>query len=409
MNNIDENLISTVIYILLIIMISLLIILSVTFLILRTKQNSNKVNQKKGKTINNKKDTISNKSISNVSGYSRDSIFDFMEFDDIEDNMIIQKNGKRFLMVVECQGVNYDLMSQMEKVSVEEGFQQFLNTLRHPIQLYIQTRTINLENSINTYKQRVDEIQNKYNNMKYQYETMKNSGGYTKDQLQAYFYEMTKQKNLLDYGKDIVYNTEKVSLNKNVLNKRYYIVIPYFPEEANDEKYAKEEIKNIAFSELYTRAQAIVRTISACSVTGKILTSNELAELLYVAYNRDESETFGFDKAVKAGYNELYSTSKDVFEKKIKVLDKEIEQRAIEKANQSVEKAKSILQENAEQKEKSMESLINKLAQIVIEENSNYVGQDIANVAIKEIKNEKGGNKNVDKKKSANGRKKATE
>lgn len=39
-----------------------------------------------------------------------------MEFDKIEDNMIVQKNGKRYLMVVECQGINYDLMSRMEKM-----------------------------------------------------------------------------------------------------------------------------------------------------------------------------------------------------------------------------------------------------------------------------------------------------
>ena len=32
------------------------------------------------------------------------SVFDFMEFDKIEDNMIIQKKGARYVMVVECQG-----------------------------------------------------------------------------------------------------------------------------------------------------------------------------------------------------------------------------------------------------------------------------------------------------------------
>ena len=73
--------------------------------------------------------------------YTPESIMDFMDFDRIEDNMIIQKKGK-FLMIVECQGINYDLMSEMEKVSVEQGFISFLNTLRYPIQLYIQTRTI---------------------------------------------------------------------------------------------------------------------------------------------------------------------------------------------------------------------------------------------------------------------------
>ena len=59
-------------------------------------------------------------------------------------------------MVVECQGINYDLMSQAEKVGVEEGFIQFLNTLSHPVQIYTQTRKINLESSIQTYKAEVD-------------------------------------------------------------------------------------------------------------------------------------------------------------------------------------------------------------------------------------------------------------
>ena len=42
-----------------------------------------------------------------------------MGFDKIEDNMIIQKKGKKFLMIVKCQGINYDLMSGVEKTSVE--------------------------------------------------------------------------------------------------------------------------------------------------------------------------------------------------------------------------------------------------------------------------------------------------
>ena len=39
--------------------------------------------------------------------YTPESIFDFMEFERIQDNMIIQRNGK-YLMIVECQGINYD-------------------------------------------------------------------------------------------------------------------------------------------------------------------------------------------------------------------------------------------------------------------------------------------------------------
>ena len=79
---------------------------------------------------------------------TRESIFDFMEFDEIVDNMIVRKKGTQYIMVLQCNGVNYDLMSEQEKISVEEGFVQFLNTLRFPIQLYIQSRTLNLRDII---------------------------------------------------------------------------------------------------------------------------------------------------------------------------------------------------------------------------------------------------------------------
>ena len=58
------------------------------------------------------------------------------------------------------------------------------------------------------------------------------------------------------------------------------------------------------------------------------MTSNELVELLYVAYNRDEAEVYGLDKALKAGYDELYSTAPDVVEKQMRALDREIEEEA---------------------------------------------------------------------------------
>ena len=86
------------------------------------------------------------------------SVFRFMEFDEVEDNMIVQDNGARYLMVVECKGINYDLLSGVEKASVEEGFIQFLNTLKHEIQLYIQTRKVNLSQSTIRYNERLERI-----------------------------------------------------------------------------------------------------------------------------------------------------------------------------------------------------------------------------------------------------------
>lgn len=410
----SNDALSQILMIVLGVMIFILVILVCVFLILKTKEkmkenDKNNHNELTDKQV--KKKNVSSKQTVDTS-YTKESIMNFMEFDKIEDNMIIQKKGKKFLMIVECQGVNYDLMSNMEKVAVEEGFQQFLNTLRHPIQIYIQTRTINLESSIASYKEKIKEVEDRYSQMLYQYNQMKSAGIYSQEDMDKYLFELTKQRNLLEYGRDLINNTEKMSLNRSVLNKKYYVVVPYFVEEVGDEKYDYEEVKNMAFSELYTKSQSIIRTLSSCSINGKILSSKELVELLYVAYNRDESESFGIDKAIRAGYDELYSTAPDVFEKKVKVLDEVIKEQAIELANETIERVKSSPEQIAAEKEKNLETLVQKMANIILSENRDYVGEDIAEKAIEEIKKlqqEKGEEANEEvKKTTTRGRKKKT-
>lgn len=321
--------------------------------------------------------------------FAVESVMDFMEFDRVEDNMIVQKNGNKYIMVIECQGINYDLMSEVEKNSVEEGFIQFLNTLRNPIQIYVQTRTINLESSLQTYKDRVKEIEENLQRQEMRYKEMASSGNYSREELNKAFYELTKQRNLAEYGKDIIYNTERMSLNKNVLNQKYYIVVPYYPEELGQNDFDKEEIKNLAFSELYTRCQSMIRTLAACEVGGKILSSNELVDLLYVAYNRDEQETFGVDKALMAGYDELYSTAPDVLDKKMRTLDAKIEEEAFNKANEKVIEAQSAKEKALRRKENNLDNLIAQMAELIVEQNRAMVGNDVANDAIGRIREEK--------------------
>ena len=352
-------------------------------------------------------DTITPK---NSSVQNKQSIFNFMEFDTVRDNMIIQKKGTRYLMVVECQGINYDLMSGIEKTSIEEGFVQFLNTLRYPIQIYIQTRSINLESSLAVYREKVKNVETKLRNMQMQYQQMKESGEYTDEQLKKEFFELTKQVNLYEYGKSVLQDTEKMSLNKNILNKKYYLIIPYYSAEAGNDKLDKTEIEGIAFSELYTRAQSLIRAISVCGVRGKILQSNDLIELLYMAYNRDEAETFGLEKAIKAGFDEIYSTAPNVLKKKMAEIDKMIEDKAIEMANTKVEEAKTELERQVEEKEENIDDLIAEMAKMIIQENEQYLGTELTDKAIEKVNQEntkEGGNVNVQKK-TTRGRKKAT-
>ncbi len=366
--------------------------------------------KEKRKEKNEESDNIIKSGEINKKTQNKQSIFNFMEFDTVRDNMIIQKNGNRYLMVVECQGINYDLMSGIEKTSVEEGFVQFLNTLRHPVQIYIQTRSINLESSLAVYREKVRDVEMKLTNMQMQYEQMRESGEYTEEQLRRAFFEVTKQANLYEYGKSVLQDTERMSLNKNILNKKYYIVIPYYSAEAGNDNLDKAEIEGIAFSELYTRAQSLIRSISICGVRGKILKSNELIELLYMAYNRDEAETFGLDKAIKAGYDEMYVTAPNVLKKKMAEIDKMIEDKAIEMANTKVDEAKTELERQVEEKEENIDDLISEMAKLIIQENEQYLGTELTDKAIEKLDEEKtkeGGNAN-EKRKTTRGRKKTT-
>lgn len=327
-----------------------------------------------------------------TAGYNKQSIFDFMEFDRIEDNMIIQKDKVKYIMVIECQGINYDLMSGIEKVSVEQGFIQFLNTLRQSIQLYTQTRAVNLGSSISTYKEKVAEIGEKLNKMKEKYNQMINSNTMIDEQeLQRLQFEITKQRNLYEYGVDIVNNTEKMSLNRNVLRKYYYVVVPYYIEDVGDTKYDSAELKGMAFSELYTSCQSIIHSLGACGIHCKILNSRELVELLYVAYNRDESEDYDVDKVLRSGYTELYTTAQDVLDKKMKELDKVINQRAKILANNSIRDAIVETQKarKAKEKEEKMEELIKERAQNMVKTNKAFLGAELTNKAIDNITSEK--------------------
>lgn len=382
-NNIET--LTSILMIVIVVIVILLAILAIVYF------NSKNKKEKKSKNSVIEKSNVKEQKSKN---FAVESVMDFMEFDTVEDNMIVQKNGNKYIMVIECQGINYDLMSAVEKNSVEEGFIQFLNTIRHPIQIYVQTRTINLESSLQTYRDKVKEIEESLQREEAKYKEMTSSGNYTREQLNQAYYELTKQRNLAEYGKDIIYNTERMSLNKNVLNQKYYIIVPYYSEELGQNDFDKEEIKNLAFSELYTRCQSIVRTLAACEVNGKILNSYELIDLLYVAYNRDEQETYGIDKALRAGYDELYSTAPDVLDKKMETLNRKIEEEAFNKANEKVIEAQSAKEKALRRKENNMDNLIAQMAELIIEQNRATIGNDVANDAkarIRQEKNNEGG------------------
>lgn len=288
----------------------------------------------------NKESKESKKSESKSQG--KVSIKKFMEFDDIIDNMIVRKNRQQYVMVVKCKGINYDLLSEDEKIAVENGFTQFLNTLRFPVQLYVQTRSLNLRDIIDVYNSKVDGLKQEVDSLDIKIKKAKISGNI--ELQQRLEFDRRRKANVLAYGADVTDYIGKMSLNKNVLQQNTYVIVSYYASEIGAEinNYAKHEIDSMCFNELYIRTQSIIRGLATAEVYGRILESEELAELLYFAYNRDDAEIMQLRKALDAEYDSFYSTAPDIMQKRVEKLQNEIEQEAADLATESMLEADRI-------------------------------------------------------------------
>lgn len=321
---------------------------------------------------------------------AKKSMFKFMEFDTIEDNMIVQDGGKRYLMVLECKGVNYDLLSDVEKNGVEQGFIGFLNALKFEVQLYVQTRKVNLAQSTMKYRERLRTIEMDMREEEQKYQNLLRSPNVTRDEILKSQKEVAKKRNLFEYGRDIIENTEQMSEDVDLTTKEYYIVVPYYTDEITSAgEYDKREIGKMAFSELYTRAQSLVSSLTECDVRGKVLTSKELIELLFISYNREQHDTYDFEEYIdNSGFDSFYSVAPDVLEKRIQALDEEIERKAKDKgieAYRRVNRRAEYKMQQIKDREENMNTYINELAREALDSQVNVLGKEKTEEAKKEV------------------------
>ena len=341
----------------------------------RTDENSSKIIG--GQSNNQVKKT----NLITRDGKEIDSIYQFMEFDSITDNMIIRKNREQFVMVIECKGINYDLLSNDEKSAVELGFIAFLNTIRTPIQLYVQTRKLDMSNLLSSYSRRTEAMLDEISKIDAQIQLARQKGN--EELLNKLMFDRKRKINIVEYSESIEEYTNKINDSQYMLQQKTYIVVSYYANEIGDtKKYSDLELNDLVFSELFTRTQTILNALTSSEITGKVLNSEELAELLYVAYNRESSDTYTLRNALDAQYDRLYSTAKDVLETRKQELKKQIDTEALKLATNSITKADEQLKE--ERKLKAAE--IRRKAESIMADYKDDLSKDLYEKTIKEIR-----------------------
>lgn len=370
----DDFLKLTIALIIIVVVVLVVVLMYLTYK--EKKEKESNVNKKVNDEVDEKK--------------AQKSVFQFMEFDTVEDNMIVEDNGKIYLMVIECKGINYDLLSNVERTSIEEGFIGFLNALKFEIQLYIQTRKVNLMQSTTKYRERLKAIELDMREEEQKYDEMQRSGNYSREQMLKEVKEVTKKRNLYEYALDVIENTEQMSADSDLTTKEYYIVVPYYTDEITSVgDYDKREISSMAFSELYTRAQSIVSMLTECDVRGRILNSQELVELLFISYNREQHDLYDFDEYMSSsGFDTFYSKSEDVLRKRMRAIDEEIVRKGNERAVEAYRRANDKFarrKREIDERERRMKEYISNYAKNEVNARRNVIGENIANETINEL------------------------
>lgn len=198
-----------------------------------------------------------------------------LQIAEIRDGIVIMNDGS-FRSVIMVKSINFDLMSPQEREAVEYSYQGFLNSLYFPVQIFIRSQKVDLR----PYIERLDKIRSEHDNM-----------------LLALLME------------DYIGFIADLSQQTNIMDKRFYVVIPYFPVADitkaltqsknffsgltamfnNKEQHVtiNEADLNKAKDELRNRVQAVLGGLQQSSVQGLPLDTQELIELYYDTYNPD--------------------------------------------------------------------------------------------------------------------------
>lgn len=196
-----------------------------------------------------------------------------LQISEIRENMVIMRDGS-FRAVVACKSINFDLMSSREREGVEYSYQNFLNSLYFPIQVFIRSQRVD----IGPYIDRLVTMRRNQDNM------------------------------LLGVLMDDYINfIDVLSQEANIMDKSFFIVVPFFPSgDLNDlrdqakgffgkifAKPSSDPIKideasyNKAKDEVKNRVDAVMSGLFQLGVKSVQLNTKELGELYYNVYNPD--------------------------------------------------------------------------------------------------------------------------
>ena len=192
---------------------------------------------------------------------------------EIRDGIVIMNDGS-YRSVIMTKSINFDLMSPEERESVEFAYQNFLNSLYFPLQIFIRSKKVDMR----PYLERMNKLRIEQDNM-----------------LLALLME------------DYIQFIDVLAQETNIMDKQFYVTIPYYPNADaqkavdNSKRFLtsflqkdQQQVVQInepdlekAKQELKNRVQSVMSGLQQIGVQSIPLDTEELIELYYDSYNPD--------------------------------------------------------------------------------------------------------------------------
>lgn len=198
---------------------------------------------------------------------------DFIPIQEIRDGVIILKNGGMRAVVL-VSSLNFALKSQDEQSSILMQFQNFVNSLDFSIQIFVQSKKLDIRPYIalleDRYKEQATELM--------------------KIQVREY----------IEFIKTFVEST-------NIMSKSFFVVIPYDPpiiaggknplagmlpgKSASKDSASGADAKFQEYrSQLEQRVAVVEQGLVRCGIRAAELGTEEVVELFYKLFNPGETE-----------------------------------------------------------------------------------------------------------------------
>ena len=182
----------------------------------------------------------------------------FVPISEVRNGILILSDGS-MRAILSSTSLNLSLKSEDEQMGIITGFQTFLNSLDFNIQIFLQSKKLDIRNYITLLKERQKVVE--------------------EDLLKIQI-------------KEYIEFIQKFTEEQNIMTKSFYIVVPYEIPSLSSSNKRMDEIEFIKNeNQLLQRVSIVSSGLSSLGLKIELLKTEEIVDLFYKLFNPNELDT----------------------------------------------------------------------------------------------------------------------